>query len=98
MNREQKRMAKRMGQTLTDDGRPMASQRDPRQQRSAKRPRVGPIRFLKEVFAELKKVAWPTRSEVINYTFVTIGALIFVGLLIFVLDSLFVRGAQFLFK
>ena len=36
--------------------------------------RVGPRQYLREVRAELKKVAWPTRKEVINSTIVVLIA------------------------
>ena len=40
--------------------------------------RSGPRRgeFLKEVRGELRKVAWPTRSEVINYSIIVLVAVV----------------------
>ena len=44
-------------------------------------------RFLREVRQELKKVAWPTRSEVVTYTVVVLVSVTFVTLLVFGLDT-----------
>lgn len=55
------------------------------------------IRFLREVVAELRKVIWPTRSQLIRYTIVV---LIFVSIMVaFValLDLVFAQGVTFLF-
>jgi preprotein translocase subunit SecE len=44
--------------------------------------------FLKEVRAELKKVKWPTRSEVIKMTAIVLGVSTVVGAFIAGLDYL----------
>ncbi len=46
-------------------------------------------RYLVESWAELKKVAWPTRETVVRLTLLVIGVSIAVGIYIFVLDSIF---------
>ncbi len=38
----------------------------------ARRDRVGPTTFLREVRSELRKVNWPSRSEVVSYTLVVL--------------------------
>jgi preprotein translocase subunit SecE len=43
-------------------------------------------RFLKEVVAELRKVTWPTKEELIGSTIVTIVVSLIVSLFIFVVD------------
>jgi preprotein translocase SecE subunit len=45
------------------------------------------IRFLGEVKAELAKVAWPSRDEVIASTWVVLAAVGVVGLWIFAADK-----------
>ncbi|MFP5019769.1 preprotein translocase subunit SecE [Pseudonocardia phyllosphaerae] len=55
------------------------------------------VRFLREVVAELRKVIWPTRSQMVTYT---IAVLVFVAImvgLVFVLDSAFAEGVALLF-
>jgi len=56
------------------------------------------LRFLREVRQELKKVAWPTRSEVATYTVVVLISVTFVTLLVFGLDYVFGEGAFSLFS
>jgi preprotein translocase subunit SecE len=54
-------------------------------------------RFLREVVAELRKVIWPTRKQLVNYTIVV---LIFVSImvaLVALLDLVFGQGVGFLF-
>ncbi|MCJ7611425.1 MAG: preprotein translocase subunit SecE [Candidatus Aminicenantes bacterium] len=45
--------------------------------------------FLKETKAELKKVTWPSRPEVINTTLVVILATFFFGFYLFFMDIIF---------
>jgi preprotein translocase subunit SecE len=45
--------------------------------------------FLKDVPAELKKVTWPSRNEVVNTTVVVIAATIFFGFYLFFMDVIF---------
>ena len=45
--------------------------------------------FLKEVRAELRKVTWPSRSEVVNTTIVVIISIVFFGFFLFFMDILF---------
>jgi preprotein translocase subunit SecE len=46
-------------------------------------------RYLGESWAELKKVAWPTRETVIRLTLLVVAVSIAVGIYIFVLDRIF---------
>ena len=81
----------RSGQ-LGEDGapalrpRPEAPERRPRSaQTGAPRRRATPRQFLHEVNVEMRKVAWPTRSETINYSIIVLVAIVvltaFIGLL-----------------
>jgi len=100
MNREQKRLLQRQGQ-LGADGAPVARRREPNRPvtaPAAQRSRTRPREFLHEVNVELRKVAWPTKAETINYSVVVLVTLIVVGLLIFGLDYVFSSTARFLFK
>ena len=86
MNRETKRMLQRQGQ-LGEDGAPARKERPrPAAQRPAEREkRTKPREFVKEVRSELRKVAWPTRAETLNYSLIVFVALVilmaFVGLM-----------------
>ena len=63
LNREQKRMLKRQG-AIDEKGAPT------RAVRQSKRERVGPAQYLREVRDEMRKVAWPTRPEVVRYSII----------------------------
>jgi preprotein translocase subunit SecE len=43
---------------------------------------VGPARFLREVYDELRKVVWPTPGELYRYTLVVIFTVIILGVFI----------------
>jgi preprotein translocase subunit SecE len=70
--------------------KPRAADRRTRPQPGAdvKKERIGPRAYLGEVRAELKKVAWPNRREVVNSTVVVLIAVVFMGALIFGYDYL----------
>ena len=74
MNREQKRLLKKQGQ-LNEEGDPVRGQR--RAAPAAKPERTGPTQFAREVRGELRKVAWPSRTEVANYSVV-----VFIGIVV----------------
>ncbi|MGE3620309.1 MAG: preprotein translocase subunit SecE [Acidimicrobiia bacterium] len=89
MNRQQKRMLQRQGQ-MTEDGAPAARKRSaPAAPRPAKEERTTPVQFLREVRGELRKVAWPTRSEVINYSIIVLVTLVVLTAFVAGLDWVF---------
>jgi len=63
-------------------------------------PKIGasPVQFLKEVKAELKKVKWPTKEEVIKMTGIVIGVSTAVSLLISGLDFVFTKLTEIIIK
>jgi len=91
MNRQTKRMLQKQGQ-LGDDGEPVAQKRRPPPAAKNRESRVGPLQFLREVRGELRKVAWPTRPEVVNYSIVVLIAVVLLTTLIFLLDFAFGEG------
>ena len=62
-----------------------------------KRERTKPLQFIKEVIAELKKVAWPTRQEVVAYSIVVVVATVVIATLIFGMDFAFTKAVLALF-
>ena len=92
-NRQQKRQMKKMG-ALTAEGSPTRAQPAPR---PAKRERTSFAQFLREVRAELRKVAWPTRPEVRSYSILVLVTVVVFTTAITVLDYLFGTGALWLF-
>ena len=75
MNRETKRMMQRQGQ-IGPTARPCATKRAAPAARPRSEERTSPGQFLREVRGELRKVAWPTKSEVINYSIIVLIAVV----------------------
>ena len=65
---------------------------------SAVQQRGGFGKFFRGVKAELKKVVWPTRKELINYTLVVFLVTIFIALLIYVFDAIFAQLINMLLR
>ena len=55
-------------------------------------------KFFKEVSSELKKVAWPSKKQVIKNTLIVIAAVIIIGIFIWALDLLFSYGLDTFIK
>ncbi len=92
MNREQRRYLQRQGQ-MDSDGNPIATKRErSNEQRQVSSERTGFRQYLSEVRAEMGRVIWPTRSELINYTGVVIVTFVIVTGLIAFLDWAFAEG------
>jgi preprotein translocase subunit SecE len=54
-------------------------------------------RFIREVVAELRKVIWPTRNELLTYTAVVVVFVTIVVAIVAGLDYLYARGVLFVF-
>ncbi len=90
MNRQTKRMMQRQG-----SDKPRAPER--RAPTAQARERTSPAQFFSEVRGELRKVAWPTRHEVINSTIIVLIAVIVMTSLIFGFDYLSAKAVLFLY-
>jgi preprotein translocase, SecE subunit, bacterial len=55
------------------------------------------VRFLREVVAELRKVIWPSRKQLVTYTIVVLIFVSFMISLVALLDFVFAQGVRFLF-
>ena len=53
--------------------------------------------FFRQVVAELRKVIWPTRRELVSYTWIVLVFVLIMGAYIGVLDFVFTRGVLFVF-
>lgn len=60
--------------------------------------RTSPAQFLKEVRAELKKIAWPTRTDLIQSTVMVLVILTSITAVIYVLDIVFAQATTLLTK
>lgn len=95
MNREQKRAAQKAGQ-VNADGSPatVRDRRAPAQR--LKSERTKPTDFVREVRAELKKVSWPPRPDVLRYSMIVLVALVVFTAFVFGMDFLFERLFRFI--
>jgi preprotein translocase subunit SecE len=84
LNREQKRQLKRQG-ALNDQGQPSRAP----VQRTAKKEKVGPLQYLREVRDEMRKVAWPKWPEVRRFSIIVLVTVVLYTAYVFGLDSLF---------
>jgi preprotein translocase subunit SecE len=93
VNRQYKRMMKK------EEERKKAGPRVPAKNPGApaRKERTKPLQFFKEVVAELRKVAWPTRSEVVAYSTVVLVASIVVAAVIFAMDYVFTQAVLALY-
>lgn len=55
------------------------------------------VQFFKESVAELKKVVWPSRDEVIASTKVVIVSVLVIALALWVVDTLIYQGIDLVF-
>ena len=65
--------------------------------RPGSRCRSGSSRFLREVVAELRKVIWPSRKQLVTYTLVVLVFVSFMVALVALLDFLVGQGVNALF-
>lgn len=97
MNREQKRAMQRAGQ-VDAEGTPVARDRKQPAKSVRKEERTSATQFFKEVRSELRKVAWPTREELIRYSIIVLVAIVALTIFVTALDWVFLRFVQdFLF-
>ena len=69
-----------------------AEGRGVRRERALSGPRVGPLgrlsHFIRDVRAEMKRVSWPTLNEVKNTTIITLIAVVFFAVYLFLIDRI----------
>jgi preprotein translocase subunit SecE len=56
------------------------------------------VDYLKKVYIEMRKVTWPTRSEITNSTIVVIVISVLVAVIIFALDTIFTTILGFIIR
>ena len=87
-------MARKQG-AIDEEGAPVAERR---RQAAPRRERASPAQFMREVRAELRKVSWPTRAEVVNYSIVTLVVVVILTAIIGALDFGFGEAVLKLFE
>jgi preprotein translocase subunit SecE len=84
------------GGTMATETRGEAAAKDEGKGKPARK-RTSPVLFVRQVIAELRKVIWPTRRELITYTTVSlVFVLIMVGI-VAGLDWALLKGVYWLF-
>lgn len=71
----------------------MATQTSTKENRSKKA-----TGFLKGVRSEFKKIVWPTKKQLVNYTFVVIIMSILLSILVYGLDRIFLELIQLIIR
>lgn len=69
------------------DEKPVAKKAE---EKKPSKPKKQRFKFLRDVKAEMKRVTWPTRPEVLRWTGVVVVALVFFGVFVAVLDNLII--------
>lgn len=64
---------------------------------SAREPRTGPATFYRQVVAELRKVVWPTRQQLVTYFWVVLVFVVVVMTFVSLLDLGFGRAVFAIF-
>ena len=95
MNRQAKRMMQRQKATGQDR---LEAMRQRRAVTTERKRRVPVRQFLKDVRQELRKVAWPTRKELVGYTIVVLVAVVFLTALVFGMDLSFSKAVLRVFQ
>jgi preprotein translocase subunit SecE len=75
------------GDRAPGDRAPVPAQREPER-------RGGPINFVRESWAELKKVEWPGQSQLVQGVAVVLIACVIVGSYLFAADQVFKRFVE----
>ncbi len=98
VNRQTKRMMERR-QSGADPGAAAVAARHQTAARAAGAEKRTTFKgYLIEVRSELRKVIWPKRTQVINYSTVVFFTLVFLVALIFVFNFAFSKAVLFLYK
>jgi preprotein translocase subunit SecE len=92
VNREYKRAMKKQEEQKKSAPRQVKPAGAP-QKKERTKPRV----FVREVVAEMKKVAWPSRTEVFAYSIVVLISVVIVAAIIFGMDFVFTKAVLSLF-
>lgn len=65
-------------------------------EKKAAKPKKKRFQFLRDVKAEMKRVTWPSRQDVLRWSVVVVAALLFFGIYVAVLDNGIITPLLFL--
>ena len=75
------------------EDKPAAKQQPAAAKKEEKKPKKVRFQFLRDVKAEMKRVTWPSRTDVVRWSGVVVGALVFFGVYVAILDNVIVTPA-----
>ena len=81
------------GAKLTRAEKKEAKQQAATATKKEEKPKKVRFQFLHDVRAEMKRVTWPSRTDVIRWSGVVVGALVFFGVYVAVLDNAIITPA-----
>jgi len=90
-SREMRRMQQKLGMEKKRAQQKQKKSSGGRKKSGPKKQRVTVSQFLTEVRAEMKKVSWPSRDEVVSYTIVVLVTVVLMGGLVYFADILFTK-------
>lgn len=79
-SRKEKKAAKKAASSA-------AAEKKPAKKAEKEQPKKKRFKFLREVRAELRRVTWPSRKDVGRWSLVVVGALLFFGVFVLILDN-----------
>jgi len=88
-SREMRRMQQKLG--MEKKRSQMKKTAGAKKKGGPKKQRVTVSQFLTEVRAEMKKVTWPARDEVVSYTIVVVVTVVLMGGLVYLADIVFTK-------
>ncbi|WP_280264823.1 preprotein translocase subunit SecE [Nocardia wallacei] len=80
-----------------DSGSAKVAKADRKAARGSANPFKRLVKFLREVIAELRKVIWPNRKQMVTYTSVVLVFVIVLVAYIYGMDLAFIKGVDWLF-
>ncbi|MFM9121903.1 MAG: preprotein translocase subunit SecE [Actinomycetota bacterium] len=96
LNRQQKRAMQKMGE-VNEQGAPVRQAR-PSVAAQVAKDRVGPVRYLREVRDEMRKVAWPKWPEIRRYSIIVLVTVLIITAFVGGLDAVFGILSGWLYK
>ena len=79
-----------IAKTEKKESKPEAKKQATAAAKKESKPKKVRFQFLKDVRAEMKRVTWPTRTDVVRWSGVVVGALVFFGVYVAVLDNVII--------
>jgi preprotein translocase subunit SecE len=91
MKSEEPKKKKGFGKAKNEEEtKPSNDNKQKSEEKAKEKPKKERFKFIKEVRAEMKRVTWPTRQDVIRWTGVVIFALVFFGVYVAILDNIII--------